>query len=708
MDLTAGRGIGLRHGRGNPRSVVRLEFARGILRASICVKPYRLDDVAVFVPGIGPREFVAMSVDHEVLVLRDLNRERIAQERIWLNMRDFDGFFDGEEDAWKIRSLRSQLEFLAALKTMGRAVDLEWTGMHRIRTLEMVKSRLKFSLRRKGGWLSIRGDLVFDEKRVVSLIDLLRVRHNRVGSFVKFNESDYLKITEALSRQLETLESVGRIEKDAVRVSAAALLVLGKAFDGKGDGIVLPQDLRTRIERVEQSMMRKVDVPSKLEAKLRPYQREGFEWLSRLADCGFGACLADDMGLGKTVQIIALLLSRASEGPSLVVAPASVCGNWRRELNRFAPTLNVRAIGERWAPALMEAKPGDVVIVSYGMLFAHAADFVAREWNGIVLDEAQAIKNGNSRRTRTVKLLKSAFRVAATGTPVENSLTELWSIFDFLNAGLLGSETEFRKKLTVNGRVTERLKQLVAPFILRRTKKEVLSELPLKTEVTIPVVMGKDEAAGYEACRRMAIEELKATAENRISILAQIQRLRRYSCHPSLVLSQVGESAKLETLVELLRRLKAGGHHALVFSQFTDYLGIVRERLEREGFRLLYFDGSTPTKEREQLVERFQSGESDVFLLSLQAGGTGLNLTAADYVILLDPWWNPAVEAQAADRAHRLGQRLPVTVYRLICQNTIEEKVVNLHAEKMSLAEDILADGTSSLSAEAMLGLLST
>ena len=708
MDLTAGRGIGLRHGRGNPRPVVRIAFVRGILRASICVKPHRLDDTAVFAPGIGPREFVAMSVDHKVLVLRDLNRERIAQERIWLNMRAFDGFYDGEDDSWKIRSLRSQLEFLAALKTMGRAVDLEWTGVHRIRTLEMVKSRLKLSLRRKGGWLSIRGDLVFDEKRVVSLVDLLRVRQNRVGSFVKFGENDYLKITEALSRQLETLESVGRIEKDVVRVSAAALLVLGKAFDRKGDGIALPHDLRTRIERVTESMMRKVDVPLQLEAKLRPYQREGFEWLSRLADCGFGACLADDMGLGKTVQIIALLLSRASEGPSLVVTPASVCGNWRRELNKFAPTVNVRAIGERWNPMLMEAKPGDVVIASYGMLFAHAADFAARDWNGIVLDEAQAIKNGSSRRTRTVKLLKSAFRVAATGTPVENSLTELWSIFDFLDAGLLGSDTEFRKKLTVNGLATERLKQLVAPFILRRTKKEVLSELPLKTEVTIPVVMGKDEAAGYEACRRMAIDELNATAENRISILSQLMRLRRYCCHPSLVLPQIGESAKLETLVELLRRLKAGGHHALVFSQFTDYLGIVRDRLEREGFCLLYLDGATPTKERERLVERFQFGEADVFLLSLQAGGTGLNLTAADYVILLDPWWNPAVEAQAADRAHRLGQRLPVTVYRLICQNTIEEKVVNLHAEKMALAADILADGASPLSAEAMLNLLST
>ena len=208
-------------------------------------------------------------------------------------MRAFDGFYDGEDDSWKIRSLRSQLEFLAALKTMGRAVDLEWTGVHRIRTLEMVKSRLKFSLRRKGGWLSIRGDLVFDEKRVVSLVDLLRVRQNRVGSFVKFGENDYLKITEALSRQLETLESVGRIEKDVVRVSAAALLVLGKAFDRKGDGIALPRNLRTRIERVGQSMMRKVDVPLQLETKLRPYQREGFEWLSRLADCGFGACLFD-------------------------------------------------------------------------------------------------------------------------------------------------------------------------------------------------------------------------------------------------------------------------------------------------------------------------------------------------------------------------------------------------------------------------------
>ena len=314
-----------------------------------------------------------------------------------------------------------------------------------------------------------------------------------------------------------------------------------------------------------------------------------------------------------------------------------------------------------------------------------------------MLDEAQAIKNETSKRAKAVKRLNSRFRVAATGTPVENRLSELWSISDFLNPGLLGSIGDFAKRFTIDGRATPALKRLVSPLILRRVKRDVLEELPEKTEITLPVILGEDERAGYEACRRMALETLEAGgAENRISILAELTRLRRYCCHPSLVTGDpLAASAKMDALLELLGNLRDNGHRALVFSQFTDYLSIVRKAVEHQGWTHLYLDGQTPAAERGRLVEAFQRGDGDFFIISLKAGGMGLNLTAANYVILLDPWWNPAVENQAADRAHRIGQKNPVTVYRLIATETVEERVIELHKAKRQIAEDVL-DGAAS------------
>ena len=345
-----------------------------------------------------------------------------------------------------------------------------------------------------------------------------------------------------------------------------------------------------------------------------------------------------------------------------------------------------------------------VVIASYNYLLFHEDEFAAVNWNGVVLDEAQAIKNDASKRAKTVKRLSARFRVAATGTPIENRLGELWSIFDFLNPGLLGAATSFTSRFTKEGMATAELKRLVKPLVLRRLKGDVLDDLPDKTEITLPVELGKEERSAYEGCRLHALAQLRKNTEedgeepNRMSILAELTRLRRFCCHPSLVLP--GEqipSAKMEALVELLGNLRESRHRALVFSQFTDYLAIVRRVIDARGWTHLYLDGSTPTLEREKLVNAFQGGEGDFFVISLKAGGTGLNLTAADYVILLDPWWNPAVENQAADRAHRIGQKNPVTVYRLIASDTVEERVLELHKEKKEIAEDVL-DGTGSAS----------
>ncbi len=357
------------------------------------------------------------------------------------------------------------------------------------------------------------------------------------------------------------------------------------------------------------------------------------------------------------------------------------------------------------------------MLVSYGLLVSRLDRFAACEWNVLVLDEAQAVKNPATKRARDVKTLRAAVRVAATGTPVENSLTEFWSLFDFLDPGLLGSHESFRRRFVEGGRAAPALKRLVAPLLLRRLKREVLADLPDKTEIALPVALGTEEASAYEALRVRALERARAAAAGgpggapaggRIGILAELTRLRRFCCHPSLsVPGWSGESAKFAALRELLADLREAGHKALVFSQFTDCLALVRSLVEREGWSYRYLDGAVPAAERTRRVAEFQDDPSvDLFLISLKAGGTGLNLTAANYVVLLDPWWNPAVEDQAADRAHRIGQRNPVTVYRLVATGTVEEKVLALHDEKRALSEDLLsAAGSSALDPASLLAL---
>jgi SNF2 family DNA or RNA helicase len=342
------------------------------------------------------------------------------------------------------------------------------------------------------------------------------------------------------------------------------------------------------------------------------------------------------------------------------------------------------------------------------------------QWRTIILDEAQAIKNMDTKRSAAAMKLGGDFRVVTTGTPIENNLGELWNLFRFINPHYLGSLESFNSKFAVpierdgDKRARKRLKRIISPFVLRRTKGQVLTELPPKTEITLRVDMKEEERAVYEAIRRNAIDELSSSDAQelqRIIIFAQLVKMRRACCNSSLVLPD-GQaprpSAKLEAFSDVMEELRAGGHKALVFSQFVDYLSILRARLDEMGVVYQYLDGSTPYSDRTRRVKAFQSGEGDCFLISLKAGGTGLNLTAADYVVHMDPWWNPAVEEQATDRTHRIGQSRPVTVYRIVAKDTIEEKIVDLHSWKRNLAESLLDDSEtpSRLSAEEMLDLI--
>jgi hypothetical protein len=434
-------------------------------------------------------------------------------------------------------------------------------------------------------------------------------------------------------------------------------------------------------------------LPADLTATLRPYQRHGVNWLGFLKSAGLGGVLADDMGLGKTLQTICAL-----EKGSLVVCPTSVLPNWKAELARFRPSLTVNAYHGP-GRALNDA---DVTITTYALLRLDADALAAKDWRVVVLDEAQAIKNPDSQATRAAYRLKGSLKLAVSGTPLENRLEELWSLMHFTNPGLLGGRGEFKDKYAekIEGgsqEAAQALRKKLAPFILRRLKKEVAPELPPRTEAIRFVTLEEKERAVYDAvyaATRNDVVQLLQGGGSVLKALEALLRLRQAACHPALVPGQQAKtSSKVEALVESLTNAAADGHRCLVFSQWTSMLDLIEPGLKAAGLTFSRLDGSTPN--RGELVQEFQSPEGPtVMLMSLKAGGTGLTLTAADHVFLVDPWWNPQVEAQAADRAHRIGQERPVFVYRLVSQGTVEERILQLQEQKRALFEAALEEGS--------------
>jgi superfamily II DNA or RNA helicase len=426
--------------------------------------------------------------------------------------------------------------------------------------------------------------------------------------------------------------------------------------------------------------------PADLRAELRSYQQAGYQWLKFLSEAELGALLADDMGLGKTLQTLCAL-----SPPALVVCPASVLFNWAAEIERFRPQLTVST----YHGAGRALEPGaDVTLTTYAILRMDVAALSARRWDTLVLDEAQTIKNPDSQVARAAYELPARFRVALTGTPVENRLTDLWSLFHFLHPGFLGGRSDFEqryaKPIAEGDRAAgERLRARIKPFVLRRLKREVARELPPRTDVVLRVTLDEAERALYDSVRaatqKDVLEQL-AAGGNVLMALEALLRLRQAACHRGLLPGQSAErSSKLDVLLETLEEALEEGHKALVFSQWTSLLDRVEPELRRRGVRFTRLDGSTA--DRGAVVRAFQDDPAlPVMLLSLKAGGTGLNLTAADHVFLLDPWWNPAAEDQAADRAHRIGQERPVLVHRLIAQDTVEERILALQEKKRALA----------------------
>jgi len=690
------------------------------LRLQLLVRPQA--DGSWFRPGQGAANLACEQDGRPVQIRRNLQDERARLQSLLEHCPTLaDGDGDGHE--WRFDNASDALQLLTELHALPEGlVTSVWPEGERMR----IRARpgmgsMRLSVQRQGDWFALQGEMTLDDGRVLQLKHLLDLlRENEGSRFVPLGEGDWLALTGDLRRRLsEVAHLADKIDENGARLSTLAAPLLEALADEAGE-FSADSAWQEQVKRLHCLRAFTPPVPRLLQAELRDYQREGFIWLARLAEWGVGACLADDMGLGKTVQLLALLLHRAAIGPQLVVAPTSVVGNWQAEAQRFAPSL--RLLDYRQTRSLEGIKAGDLVLCSYGLLQSEQEAFAAQRFASVVLDEAQAVKNAQTKRSQAVMALNADFRVIASGTPLENHLGELWNLMRFINPGLLGSQQRFAERFaqpielgsTLEKRQAKRaLKQLIQPFILRRLKSEVLDELPPITEITHKIPLTDDERHQYEALRLQAVEELfkgdLSGGDARFKALAQITRLRRFCCHPSLVLpTRSTQSSKLQALLPILDELRDNGHRALIFSQFVDHLSIVRQRLDEAGICYQYLDGQTPPKMRTQAVNAFQAGEGEVFLISLKAGGSGLNLTAADYVIHLDPWWNPAVEDQAAGRAHRIGQQRPVTVYRLVAEATIEEQIVALHAHKRDLADSLLEGGEISarLDAEALLELI--
>jgi len=623
------------------------------------------------------------------------------------------GFFLNDEDA--------EYEFLyRVVPELEKLLQVYATSAVKVRVLaKHAPPRIKVDVLERTDWLELRFDMDgIPEGEIRLLLRSLeeRRRYHRLpnGSLLPLE-------SEAFQEIIRLMNDLG-VRYDDWRGTMLRLpLIKGLQLtdSDRHDAVVqLGKSFRQLLADLRHPDNLEFPVPERLEGVLRDYQRIGYGWLRTLAHYRFGGILADDMGLGKTVQAIAFLLSKLDEirelkHPALIVCPASLTYNWLSELRKFAPEIHAVVIDgdrEERADALgmsLEGNEGsegdwlpDVLITSYPLLRRDASHYVGQAFHVLLLDEAQTIKNHYTQTAQTAKALQAAYKFALTGTPIENALEELWSIFDVVFPGLLPDRRSFAELSR------DAVRRRVRPFLLRRLKSDVLKELPEKIESLHASELLPEQKKLYVAyLAQLQQETVKHLNEqdfgkNKLRILAGITRLRQICCHPGLfVEGYAGGSAKFEQLLEIIEECRSAGKRALVFSQFTSMLGLIRRELGAQGVPHFYLDGATSSTERVELCSRFNDGERDLFLISLKAGGTGLNLTGADTVILYDLWWNPAVEQQATDRAHRMGQKNVVQVIRLVAKNTVEDKMVALQQRKLHLIDDVIEPGEEPLSA---------
>lgn len=671
-----------------------------------------------FAPGVGLQDVVMRCADNQMFsVGRNKERELAVMGEIAGKISLLGGM-DRDNSELLIDDDISILDLLFQMKENAPDVKLIWPKGANMKIEKVLTySDFNVNIGKAGDWFAVDGDVTINENISMSIAELLKRSGAGRNKYIKIDDKTYIGICKDLQKRIEMLDVAVSKKGDKLMFHPLGYSNI-ESFSEDMKQLKVDKAWKQHVEKLESLKDYVPSLPSNLKAELRPYQQDGVLWLDRLYNWGVGGCLADDMGLGKTVQVISILLKYGGNGPSLVLAPSSVCYNWRSEINRFAPTLNVHEFNgaQNRNSILQNLGKYDVLVVSYGLLQANPDLLSDTKWNIAVLDEAHAIKNSNSVRSKAVMKLNASFRVITTGTPVQNHHGELWNLFQFINPGLLGSYDSFTSRYVKgdadNEQSRKALNRYIAPYILRRLKTDVLDDLPEKTEITLRISLSDEERAMYENLRVEALNRINEgdAGARQMQILAEITRLRLMSCNSQLVNPDIVlPSSKLEALVDLIDDFTGTNHKALIFSQFTSHLGIIRKMLDDKMIAYQYLDGSTPMKAREAAVAKFQNGDADLFLISLKAGGVGLNLTAADYVIHMDPWWNPAVEDQASDRAHRIGQKRPVTIYRLIAENTIEDKIVNLHQTKRDLADQLLADTdrAAHISTSELLSLIS-
>ena len=662
-------------------------------------------DYAGFVqPAGGTR--VVFDPEHRQMITRATGVETAAQAR--LSKAGFAPYSDymSRSTVWEV-SAHQLVPIVRALTAEGWHVSAEGR-------VYQSPGRINMSVTSGIDWFDLTATVEFGTE-TLPLGDVLSALRRR-EVMVRLGDGTVGLLPDEWLRRYGPLAATGEATADGLRFkpSQAALLdVLLSAQEAHAaisidERFTQAREALARFDKVEPA-----DPPASFTGTLRTYQREGLGWLKFLRTFGFGGCLADDMGLGKTIMVLALLEWRRTDPtvadtdrrPSLVVVPRSLIHNWHAEAAKFAPGLRVvdYSGADRTANTLSLADC-DVVLATYGTLRQDIAHLKDAEFEYVILDEAQTIKNAATAASKAVRLLRGRHRLALSGTPIENHLGELWSLFDFLNPGLLGSSSLFGgsvRPLAPDPETLTVMARGLRPFILRRTKEQVAKDLPPRTEQTILCELEPKQRAYYNGVRAhyqqsvLSRVDSSGLAKSKMHILEALLRLRQAACHPGLIDAEreSDASAKLDMLVPRLAEIAESGHKALVFSQFTSFLALLRPRLDALGLTYEYLDGRT--RDRRTHVDRFQTDPAcPIFLISLKAGGVGLNLTAAGYVFLLDPWWNPAVEAQAIDRAHRIGQLREVFAYRLIAKGTIEEKVLELQRSKRELADAILrADG---------------
>ncbi|GAB4341309.1 MAG: hypothetical protein Kow0037_27790 [Calditrichia bacterium] len=637
------------------------------------------------------------------VVIRDFEKEREIRRLLQKH-----GLFYIQH-RWQIDPQFKILDWLRTEVPRLKKEGITFLGEERLHRYRLRRGTPRLTISVKSGidWLDLNFAVELDGKPLYSQSwqEVLRGSKN----YLRLSDGSQVYLDDKLLNKLARFfELLGKPQsRGKVRLSSAALpfveelvnLADQKEVDGQFES--LKQDYQ-KFRQIEN-----VAPPAGFKGTLRDYQQAGYNWLLFLNKFRFGGILADDMGLGKTIQVIAVLQKLKETGrlnkPALVCVPLTVVFNWEQELQKFAPELKVmRYQGQRPEREKMALRfdEVDVVIISYGILLQDQPTLSGRVWSYLILDESQKIKNPDTKTYQAILTIEAENRLCLTGTPVENSMRDLWSQFNFLNPNLLGSLSEFEARFIRNedgSPNVELLKKMIYPFILRRKKEDVLTELPGITEIIQLVEMTEAQQQTYQAAldhyRKSVFESVQTEglAKSKIRILEALTQLRQIACHPLILDEQFNfmESGKVQLLEEMLEELLEEGHKVLVFSQFVRFLNILQQLFELREWKYEYLDGRT--RNRQERIENFQNDENTrIFLISLKAGGLGLNLTAADYVIHLDPWWNPAVEQQATDRAHRLGQQKPVFVYKYIVKNSVEEKILKLQQQKQEMTRELI------------------